>query len=271
MKEHLKTLIQQGKDENTRRNMTREYLQARVLETLQDRGVYMRWAFVGGTALRFLYTLPRFSEDLDFSLLPGCQEPGFSEALQEVKRLFTLEGYDVAVTLNDRKTVYSSFVRFPGLLYELGLSQQKSQVFSIKLELDTNPPCGCEVTTTIVRRHVTLNLCHYDKASLMAGKLHAVLSRKWTKGRDLYDLAWCLADPAWPAPNLLFLNAALKQSGWQGVVMTTENWRTQVLQHLERHNWQQARDDVLPFLEQSRDLELVSHETLKKLLLQRVR
>lgn len=267
MKEHLRELIKQGESEAMRRSLAREYLQARVLEALQDKGVFMHWAFVGGTALRFLYSLPRFSEDLDFSLLTGC-ESGFREALQEIKRLFTLEGYDVAITLNDRKTVFSSFVRFPGLLYELGLSQQRSQVFSIKLELDTNPPGGSSTATTIVRRHVALNLCHYDKASLMAGKLHAVLSRKWTKGRDLYDLAWYLADPSWPEPNLTLLNAALQQSGWQGAIMTTENWRTQMLQHLATHNWQQARDDVLPFLERQRDLELVSYDSLRRLLLQ---
>ena len=67
---------------------------------------------------------------------------------------------------------------------------------------------------------MTLNLCHHDKPSLLAGKLHAVLSRKWTKGRDLYDLVWYLADRTWPAPNLALLNAALAQTGWKGPVMT---------------------------------------------------
>ncbi len=266
MKEHLAELIKQGRDETMRRSLMREYLQARTLEALQEQGVFMRWAFVGGTALRFLYSLPRFSEDLDFSLLSPDRQPGFKDALQKVKRLFSLEGYNISITLNDRKTVFSSFIRFPGLLHELGLSQQKSQVFSIKLELDTNPPTGSNSTTTIVRRHVTLNICHHDKASLMAGKLHAVFSRKWTKGRDLYDLAWYLADPMWPDPNLVFLNAALNQSGWKDDPMTTDNWRLQVLQHLKTHNWQQARDDVLPFLERQHDLDLVSFESLKKLL-----
>lgn len=59
-----------------------------------------------------------------------------------------------------------------------------------------------------------LNLLHYDKSSLLAGKLHAVLTRKYTKGRDLYDLMWYLSDPTWPAPNLIQLNNALKQTGW---------------------------------------------------------
>ncbi len=59
-----------------------------------------------------------------------------------------------------------------------------------EVEVDNRPPPGAGIATSIVRRHVTLNLCHHDKASLLAGKLHAVLHRKWTKGRDLYDLVW---------------------------------------------------------------------------------
>jgi hypothetical protein len=53
-------------------------------------------------------------------------------------------------------------------------------VLAVKLELDTNPPAGAMVTTTIIRRFVMLNLVHYDKASLLAGKLHAILSRPYT-------------------------------------------------------------------------------------------
>ncbi len=122
------------------------------------------------------------------------------------------------------------------------------------------------MTTSIVRRHVTLNLCHYDKASLFAGKLHAVLSRKWTKGRDLYDLAWYLADRRWPEPNLDLLNAALSQTGWTGSVLTADNWRSELSQRLAAVNWERARADVRPFLERERDLDLISHKTLTKLL-----
>lgn len=69
-----------------------------------------------------------------------------------------------------------------------------------------------------MRRHVTLRLHHHDRAALLAGKLHALLQRPYTKGRDLYDLIWYLSDSAWPAPNLTLLNAALRQTGWGGDV-----------------------------------------------------
>ncbi|MGI6496080.1 MAG: nucleotidyl transferase AbiEii/AbiGii toxin family protein [Kiritimatiellia bacterium] len=106
----------------------------------------------------------------------------------------------------------------------------------------------------------------YDKASLFAGKLHAVLSRKWTKGRDLYDLAWYLADRHWPAPNLDQLNAALAQTSWEGPTLTAANWRSELARRLEAVEWERARADVSPFLERTSDIDLVSAETLGKLL-----
>ena len=266
MKEYLRQLTEGGANAINRNGLAREYLQARVLEALQKEGGFMRWAFVGGTALRFLFSIPRFSEDLDFSLIVPEKEAGFRSAMSEVKRTFAREGYRIEITVNDRKTVSVAWIKFPGLLHEIGLSPQRTQVLSIKLELDTRPPPGADVETTIVRRHVTLNLCHYDKASLLAGKLHAVLSRQWTKGRDLYDLAWYLADRRWPAPNLDQLNAALSQITWDGPTLTGDNWRGEILRRIETLDWKRARADVRPFLERPHDIDLVSYATLKKLL-----
>ena len=266
MKDYLRQLVESGPTLLARNCLAREYLQARALEALQDAGAFMRWAFVGGTALRFLFSIPRFSEDLDFSLIQEGDDPSFTRSLEAVKRTLTSENYRTEVTVNERKTVLSAWLRFPGLPHDIGLSPHPAQVLSIKLELDTRPPSGAVVTTSIIRRHVTLNLRHYDKGSLLAGKLHAVMSRRWTKGRDLYDLAWYLADRRWPAPNLGLLNAALSQTGWAGPVLDTENWRNELLQRLATVDWERARTDVRPFLERERDLDLVSLATLKNLL-----
>lgn len=266
MKEYLRQLAEHGTNDLMRGCLVREYLQARILESFQDGGVFLRWAFLGGTALRFLYAIPRFSEDLDFSLITQGKETGFRAALGEVKRSLEQEGYRLEVKISDRKTVASALVRFPGLPYELGLSPHGSQTISIKVEVDTAPPAGAVIETTVVRRHVTLHLCHHDRASLLAGKLHAVLSRPWAKGRDLYDLAWYLAERSWPEPNLVLLNAALKQTGWPGPVMTGDNWRKEVRKKLMSLDWDKARDDVRPFLERERDLALVTAETIKHLL-----
>jgi len=268
MKEYLRQIMEQAGSDLDQRRLVREYLQARVLLSLQDRGMFLRWAFLGGTALRFLYAIPRFSEDLDFSLIRCGEDAGFKMALVGVKHALEREGYRVEIKARELKMVASAMVRFPGLPYELGLSVRASQTLSIKVEVDTNPPPGAGIVTSLVRRHVTLNLCHHDQASLLAGKLHAILSRPWTKGRDLYDLAWYLADRTWPAPNLDLLNAALAQTRWKGPAMTPTNWRRELRHKLAQLDWEKARGDVRPFLEQPRDLELVSIETLAKLLRQ---
>jgi predicted nucleotidyltransferase component of viral defense system len=266
VKEYLQQLAAQADNDIARGCLVREYLQARVLESLQDEGVFRRWAFVGGTALRFLFSIPRFSEDLDFSLVTPEADVGFTSALTEVKRAFLREGYRVDIKVSEHKTVASAWLRFSGLPHELGLSPHASQTLSIKLELDKNPPPGARSETSVVRRHVSLNLCHYDKASLFAGKLHAVLNRPWTKGRDLYDLVWYLADRTWPAPNLSLLNSALAQTGWQGAVMTAANWRGELRRQMKKLDWDRARADVRPFLERERDIDLLTKETLASLL-----
>ena len=266
MKAYLRQLTDAWPDPGTRPLLVREYLQARILQALQDRGVFQRWAFLGGTALRLLYGLPRFSEDLDFSLISAGAEPGFREALLDVRRALVREGYLVEGTIKDEKTVAAAFVKFPGLLHELGLSPRATATLSIKVEVDTNPPSGAAIETTMVRRHVTLNLCHHDKASLLAGKLHAILNRPWAKGRDLYDLAWYLADRTWPVPNLVLLNAALVQTGWSGPMMTSGNWTQEVRARLAALDWTRAQADVRPFLEHARDMQLVSRDALERLL-----
>ena len=272
MKDHLQALVRSRPDAAEGFNLAREYLQARILQGLQKQGMFMHWAFLGGTALRFLYAIPRYSEDLDFSLIPRSETPAFNDAMGQIKAGFEAEGYRTELKLNDKKTVHSGFVRFPGLLYELGLSARPAQTIAIKFDVDTNPPAGGIVATSIVRRHVTLNLTHYDPASLLAGKLHAVLSRSWAKGRDLYDLIWYLSDRAWPGPNLKLLNNALAQSqpsSTSPVVLTAQSWREAVLQRLERVNWNEAIADVEPFLEHQHEVNLLTLENCRKLLLQR--
>lgn len=266
MKDVLRGILETVPGDLNKTRMAREYLQARVLQALQDDGVFQRWAFLGGTALRFLFSIPRFSEDLDFSLVDKGLNAEFSGAMRSVESLFKKETYDVSIKAKAEKTVASAFIKFPGLLYEIGLSQQARQVFSIKIKVDTNPPSGAVMQTSLVRRHVTLNLLHYDKASLLAGKLHALLTRHYTKGRDLFDLIWYLADRSWPLPNFTLLNAALAQTEWTGPAVTTENWHGLLNERLAKFNWEVARADVLQFLERPEDAKLITRENLESLL-----
>ncbi len=266
MKPLLMNILQNESDDLRRRSTTREYLQARVLLALQDHGAFMNWAFVGGTALRFLFGLPRYSEDLDFSLVGSDTDARFGRLMRSVGSDLTAEAYDVTMRIRSDATVASAFIKFRGLLHELGLSPHADEVFTIKVEIDTNPPAGAGVETRVIRRFAMLNLLHHDRASLLAGKLHAVLTRKYTKGRDLFDLVWYLSDTTWPPPNLILLNNALRQGGWAERDVTSEDWRQFVTDRLARVNWNQALRDVSPFLEREQDATLVSADVLLSLL-----
>ena len=215
-------------------------------------------AFQGGTCLRFLFGLPRYSEDLDFAL--EREPPGYSlrGSLRAIRTELSAEGYRVDLRVREHGVVHSALVRFPGILYEIGLSPRPGEVMAVKIEVDARPPAGAAMEVSLVRRHETLRLFHHDRASLLAGKLHAVLQRPYTKGRDLYDLIWYLSDPEWPAPNLDLLNAALHQTQWRGPEMTPRAWRPAVTERLEVLDWDRAAIDVRPFLERDDDAALVT-------------
>ena len=269
MKEFLRAILQESSDPIRSRNLTREYLQARILETLQRAGAMIPLAFQGGTALRFLYNLARFSEDLDFALERPTTDYDFRAYLKKILSTFTAEGYDVQVKVSDQKTVQSAFVRFYGLLYELKLSPQPTEALSVKIEVDTNPPQGAALEVDLVRRLIPLRLQHHDRASLLSGKLHAILQREYAKGRDLYDLMWYLSDPNWPEPNLVLLGNALEQTNWQGPQPTADNWRKLILDRLESLDWTAALADVRPFLERPHEIDLLTQENLGRLLRQK--
>ena len=266
MKEYLKQKIETAGDTNLARCITREYLQARLLECLQENGAFVNWVFLGGTALRFLHLMPRFSEDLDFSLAEPGIEDNFTELMKKAQAVFQAEDYSVTIRARTEKTVKSAFVKFAGLLAEIGLSPHRSEIISIKVEIDTNPPAGANFETSVVRRHCLLNLQHYDKGSLLAGKLHAFLTRKYVKGRDVYDLMWYLSDGTWPEPNYLFLNSALKQTGRPGPEITADNWRNEIILRVSRFDWDKVIADVRPFLERREEVKLLTRQNLIKLL-----
>lgn len=266
MKDYLAELVRTGLTPAHGRHLAREYLQARLLSALQRAGAMLALAFQGGTALRFLYAVARYSEDLDFALEGDARRYDFRSYLQMIRRDLAAEGYAVELKASDRRTVHSAFVRFPGLPFELGLSPHRSETLAVKIEVDTRPPPGATLTTTVVRRYIPLQLHHHDRASLLAGKLHAILRRPFVKGRDWYDLLWHLSDPQCPPPNLTLLNNALRQTGWSDAPVTLETWRDHVRRRLQSLPWERVTADVRPFLERAADADLLTRENLLRLL-----
>lgn len=260
MKDSLRALLARSASVAPK-HVVREFLQVRILEAMQHAGTASSLEFHGGTALRLLYLTPRFSEDLDFA--HDSADGAFDLAVLGAAIAHDLrqEDYDVEVAVKTASVVAKGFVKFRGILHEMGVSALPDETMLIKLEVDTNPPEGAVLSTSRVPRDYgpPVRVLHHDQATLFAGKIAAVLTREWVKGRDVYDLVWYATNAAWPAPNLDYLNASVRQSGWAGPDVTEATWRTLSWERLAADaDWREVRGDVERFVQRAGDVELVS-------------
>lgn len=241
-------------------NRVREFLQIATLKILYDQGWFNNLAFVGGTSLRVLYDLKRFSEDLDFSLADK-QGYDFKKIVSQIEHEFGLYGLNLETKTSWEKTVHSVFLKFNKLLKELGLSAFKEQKLSVKLEIDSNPPQGGNLTRTLVNKIYLFNVAHFDLPSSFATKLHACFFRKFIKGRDFYDFIWYVSKKV--KPNFLLLNNAIKQTEKLDMGLNESNFKNFLLEQLERINFTTAKKDVERFLEDKNELKLFDVSLIK--------
>ena len=263
MKDQALAIVRGAKDPGQALNLLREYLQTLILRSFHECEAFRNLAFVGGTALRFLYNLPRFSEDLDFSIV---SEKGYAgmEWMSKVKRDLSLAGFEPHLTWNDRKVVHTGWIRLAGLLYDAGISGVPDHQLAIKLEIDTRPPAGALCERSIITRTVTFLVQHYDLPSMMAGKLYAAITRKYVKGRDWYDLLWYRTQRPPIEPNTKLLQEALNQTH-RSAKYDAHEWQSLVRNRLASINIQDIAGDVNPFLEHHQDASLLTRENLSGL------
>ncbi len=252
----------------------REIIQEVALLGLWRAKFFEHAAFYGGTALRILYGLDRFSEDLDFSLLtpsPDFNLARYTASLEEELQAF---GFNVRVEMVDKaveSAVQSAFLkantRNELLVIEAGeeLTGQVAagQVLKVKIEVDTDPPPGFSTQTRYLLQPIPFAVRSYSLPDLFAGKMHAILFRKWknrVKGRDWYDLVWYAANH--PHLNLAHLEQRMRQTGhWSGDKNLSPVVFTDLLfEAIDRLDVNQARKDVAPFVKDQQMLALWSHD-----------
>ena len=258
----------------------REIIQEVTLLGLWRARFFEHAAFYGGTCLRILHGLDRFSEDLDFSLLataPDFSLQRFSAALEEEVRAF---GFNLRVESVDKTketAVQSAFLkantRNELMVIEtderLVSSIPPGQVLKIKLEVDTDPPPGFATTTRYLLQPIPFAVRCYTLPSLFAGKLHALLCRRWknrVKGRDWYDLVWYAAH--YPQLNLAHLEQRMRQTGHWNTPAALDNraFRELMLAAIDCLDIQQARQDVAPFVKDQQALSIWSPEFFRDLI-----
>ena len=238
----------------------REIMQEVALAGLYRAGFYEKAAFYGGTALRIFYGLDRFSEDLDFSLL--AEDPGFSfqPYTEAIITEFSSQGMQVSIREKAKTTqtnVESAFIKsetiwkelvLEGILPQQGMGQVAN--IKIKIEVDKRPPLGFETEEKLLTRPFSFYVMCFALPDLFAGKMHALLFRKWqnnVKGRDWYDMEWYIKKGI-PLRLSHFLLRALASSDWKSGTMTEEEFRELLRQKIDAVNMERVKDDIRRFI-----------------------
>jgi predicted nucleotidyltransferase component of viral defense system len=252
----------------------REVMQEIALLGLWRSKFFENAAFYGGTALRVLYGLDRFSEDLDFSLLEKRQNFDLGDYSEALKRELASFGFAVEIESRPKPAsaaIQSAFLKADTrtqmitVEFDKGLVQKvpRNQVLKIKLEIDVDPPPGFATEVRYLLRPVPFSVRTFSLPDLFAGKMHAVLCRGWksrVKGRDWYDLVWFAAYH--PELHLVHLEQRMRQTGhWQGPApLTAGDLRDLLSNRIEKVDIDQIRREVERFVKDPAALAVWSKE-----------
>jgi predicted nucleotidyltransferase component of viral defense system len=247
-----------------------ETVQSIALLGLWRGGFFADAAFYGGTALRLLYHLDRFSEDLDFSLAapnPRFRLTPFLLPLQDEMKAF---GFNVDIQAHQKKhnsPITSAFIKANTRIHLVKANLPKSvadrihreAVCKVKLEVDIDPPLGADFEVAYIDEPVPFSLRAYSGPALFAGKMDAVLSRGWlnrVKGRDWFDFAFLVRKNI---PLLLpHLEARLRQKGFYTLdaPLDEASCMQMIAQRIDSVDFEAAKADVLPFVPRAEDLDV---------------
>lgn len=257
----------------------REILQEVALLGLWRSKFFEHAAFYGGTALRILYGLDRFSEDLDFSLLVPEAAFELAEYLPALERELAGFGFKAEGKI-ERKSVdtavQSAFLKAHTLqvmlLFEMDETVKQSihpgQLLKIKLEVDTDPPPGFVTEAKFLLQPIPFAVRTYSLPDLFAGKIHALLFRKWknrVKGRDWYDFVWYCAYH--PHLHVSHLQERMRQSGhWSDGQLFADDVRDCLRDAIQTLDVSQARHDVRPFVRNPESLDIWSTDFFMSLV-----
>jgi predicted nucleotidyltransferase component of viral defense system len=252
----------------------REILQEIALLGLWRSRFFEKAAFYGGTALRILYGMDRYSEGLDFSLLKPAAEFDLSRYCNALEKEIRSFGFDATVTgksKSGQSAIQSAFLKADTLKHLLVINTTKAltasippgQVLKIKIEVDTDPPPGFDTETRFLLQPIPFSVRAFALPDMFAGKMHAVLCRNWknrVKGRDWYDLVWYAANH--PQLHLKHLEQRMIQSGH---LKKTEKLTPEKLSAIEKTVIQkldvgQARKEVEPFVKDPETMTAWSRE-----------
>lgn len=256
----------------------REIMQEIALAGLQRAGFFEKAAFYGGTALRIFYGLNRFSEDLDFSLLEVNSGFSLDKYLDSI--LIEFESLGMKVSVKEKKktnqnNIESAFLKSETIWKELVLEDvipqngldQKANI-KINLEVDTEPPLGFETEEKLILKPFSFYVKCFTISDLFAGKMHALLFRKWknnVKGRDWYDMEWYIKKGT--SLNLKhFLLRAQDSGDWQKEAITEEELRELLKTKIDKVDMNRVKADISRFIPDPKVLDIWSSKYFHDLI-----
>lgn len=246
--------------EQNKRNAVFEVNQQVILAGLYNGGFFESAAFYGGTCLRIFHGLQRFSEDMDFSLLTQNENFDFSKYFQPIIDAFALVGREVEIKKKDKKNfgkVESAFLKDNTDVYDVTFQTEKA--IRIKIEVDTCPPMNFNTEQKLLLQpHSFMTRC-YTLPDLFAGKMHALVYRSWknrVKGRDWYDFEWYVRHNV----PLDFAHLAERCKQFNNEDITPEQFKDKLKERLRTTDIKQVKDDVLPFVRNSKELDIWSND-----------
>lgn len=243
-----------------KRNAVFEVSQQLVLAGLADGGFFDKAAFYGGTCLRIFHGLNRFSEDLDFTLLKEDPAFNFEQYFQPIIQQFALVGRTVEIKKKDKKgfgKVESAFLKDNTDVYDISFQTEKS--IKVKIEVDTVPPLKFSTEQKLLLLPKSFMTRCVSLQDLFAGKMHALVYRAWkqrVKGRDWYDFEWYVRGRV----PLDFGHLQERILQFNGKETTLEDFMASLRQRLSSADISKVKEDVLPFLNNPRELDIWSND-----------
>jgi predicted nucleotidyltransferase component of viral defense system len=255
-------------------NALREIIQEIALLGLWRSKFFEHSAFYGGTALRVVYGIDRYSEDLDFSLLKSDDRFSLGVYAGSLQRELNSFGFQVEFEQRQKShqtQIESAFLKTNTYKQLIVIEASEDLLrdlhplknLKIKLEVDTDPPGGFETETRYVLQPIPFSVRIFSLPDLFAGKLHTILCRHWksrVKGRDWYDLVWYVSNH--PEFRLSHLEARMRQSGNYNEEgpLSVEKLRSLLQDAVNKLDVEKARKEVSPFVRDQRTLDVWSTE-----------
>lgn len=248
----------------------REVMQEIALAGLYRSGFFEKAAFYGGTALRIFYGLDRFSENLDFSLLELESDFTLEPYFESIKSEFASLG--ISITIKEKiksveSNVESAFLKSETVWRELILDDIVPQLgvnvmphMKIKIEVDREPPLGFETEEKLLIRPFSFYVKTFTKESLFAGKMHALLFRKWknrVKGRDWFDLEWYIKNGVHLDLDH-FLLRAQDTGDWKEAAISKEQLIDLLIEKIKSVKVDNIKEDVVRFIQDDSILDIWS-------------